>query len=117
MQLMVTPYLMRAAAVVAWLALLGALPAAAQSGVTIARPPVVSGYLSPEQRPDHTVFLPPPPAPESVLGVADMAVYRATRALEGSARWLGLIGLVPLATAIFAWCPAYAPFGIKTCKA
>lgn len=29
----------------------------------------------------------------------------------------GAIGLVPLATAAIAWCPAYAPFGIKTTKA
>jgi hypothetical protein len=36
--------------------------------------------------------------------------------LEGNARWLGLIGLVPLATAAFGWCPAYLPFGISTCK-
>jgi acid phosphatase (class A) len=78
---------MRVAAIVASFALLGALPAAAQSGIRASRPPVVSGYLKPEQRPDHTVFLPPPPAPESVLGAADMGVYRATRALEGSARW------------------------------
>ncbi|MBL4613312.1 MAG: DUF2892 domain-containing protein [Magnetovibrio sp.] len=28
----------------------------------------------------------------------------------------GFIGLVPLATAVFGWCPAYLPFGIKTCK-
>jgi acid phosphatase (class A) len=63
------------------------LPAAAQSGVTVSRPPVVAGYLKPDQRPDHTVFLPPPPAPESVLGVADMGLYRSTRSLEGSARW------------------------------
>jgi acid phosphatase (class A) len=87
MQLTVTPYRARVAAIVAWFALLGALPAGAQSGITVSRPPVVAGYLRPEQRPDHTVFLPPPPAPESVLGTADMAVYRTTRALEGSARW------------------------------
>ena len=36
--------------------------------------------------------------------------------LEGNARWLGLIGLVPLATAAIGWCPAYVPFGISTCK-
>lgn len=30
--------------------------------------------------------------------------------------WLGLIGLVPLATAALGWCPAYVPFGISTCK-
>ncbi len=27
----------------------------------------------------------------------------------------GWIGIVPLATAIFKFCPAYAIFGIKTC--
>ena len=85
MQLTVTRPRTRIA--ILWLALLGALPAAAQSGITVSRPPVDSGYLKPEQRPDHTVYLPAPPAPESVLGAADMAVYRATRALEGSARW------------------------------
>jgi hypothetical protein len=36
--------------------------------------------------------------------------------LEGNARWLGLIGIVPLATAVIGWCPAYVPFGISTCK-
>ncbi len=30
--------------------------------------------------------------------------------------WLGAIGLVPLLTAAIGWCPAYAPFGIKTNK-
>ncbi|MDJ0738107.1 MAG: DUF2892 domain-containing protein [Gammaproteobacteria bacterium] len=30
--------------------------------------------------------------------------------------WLGAIGLVPLLTALIGWCPAYAPFGIKTNK-
>lgn len=30
--------------------------------------------------------------------------------------WLGAIGLVPLFTAAIGWCPAYLPFGIKTCK-
>ena len=36
---------------------------------------------------------------------------------EGGYRWFGLIGLVPLATGLLGWCPAYLPFGIKTCKA
>jgi len=30
--------------------------------------------------------------------------------------WLGAIGLVPLLTTAIGWCPAYAPFGLKTCK-
>jgi hypothetical protein len=29
----------------------------------------------------------------------------------------GWFGVVPLATALIGWCPAYMPFGIKTCKA
>jgi hypothetical protein len=28
----------------------------------------------------------------------------------------GWVGIVPLATALIGWCPAYMPFGIKTCK-
>jgi len=26
------------------------------------------------------------------------------------------IGVVPLATGLIGWCPAYLPFGIRTCK-
>ena len=29
--------------------------------------------------------------------------------------WWGAVGLVPLATAIFGFCPAYVPFGLSTC--
>ena len=28
----------------------------------------------------------------------------------------GWIGVVPLATGVIGWCPAYLPFGIKTCR-
>ncbi|RMF84006.1 MAG: DUF2892 domain-containing protein [Nitrospirae bacterium] len=28
----------------------------------------------------------------------------------------GWIGLLPLATGLVGWCPAYAPFGIRTCR-
>ena len=37
--------------------------------------------------------------------------------LDGSARWLGLIGLVPLVTGLVGWCPAYAMIGVNTCPA
>lgn len=37
--------------------------------------------------------------------------------LDGNVRWWGLVGLAPLATAIFRWCPAYVPFGINSCEA
>ena len=36
--------------------------------------------------------------------------------LEGNARWWGLVGVVLLATGLLRWCPAYLPFGIKTCR-
>lgn len=34
---------------------------------------------------------------------------------ESAARWLGLVGLVPLATAVLGTCPVYALFGAATC--
>lgn len=36
---------------------------------------------------------------------------------EASWRYWTLIGIVPLATSLAGWCPAYAPFGFSTCKA
>lgn len=30
--------------------------------------------------------------------------------------WFGLVGLIPLATAIVGWCPGYVPFGLSTCR-
>jgi hypothetical protein len=35
--------------------------------------------------------------------------------LEGSARWWGLVGIVPLATGLFQFCPAYTLLGVNTC--
>ena len=29
---------------------------------------------------------------------------------------LGLIGIVPLATALIGWCPLYLPFNLSTCS-
>jgi hypothetical protein len=36
---------------------------------------------------------------------------------DGNLRWLGLIGLVPLATALIGWCPLYTLLGVNTCPA
>lgn len=36
-------------------------------------------------------------------------------ALFGGPVW-AWIGIVPLATGLFRFCPAYAPFGFSTCK-
>ncbi len=46
-----------------------------------------AGYLGPQGAPDAARLLPPPPAEGSARSVADLAVYRATRALQGSPRW------------------------------
>ena len=37
--------------------------------------------------------------------------------LEGNAKWLGLIGLVPLATGLVGYCPLYSLLGLSTCRA
>jgi len=40
-----------------------------------------------------------------------------TATLLGSIGAWGWIGVVPLATGLFRFCPAYLPFGISTCRA
>ena len=37
-------------------------------------------------------------------------------AATGTIGYWGYIGVVPLATGFIGWCPAYLPFGIKTCR-
>lgn len=47
-------------------------------------------------------------------------IYYAMSNLPGAEDWMvpaGLVGFILLLTAIIGWCPAYLPFGIKTCKA
>jgi hypothetical protein len=48
--------------------------------------------------------------------IAGLAILSLIVILEGPSRWFGLVGLVPLATGIMRWCPAYSIFGIKTCR-
>lgn len=36
--------------------------------------------------------------------------------LHGNIRFIGLIGIIPLLTAYFGYCPLYRVFGIDTCK-
>jgi hypothetical protein len=38
-------------------------------------------------------------------------------AATGTVGWWGWLGLVPLATALIGWCPAYTLLGVSTCKA
>jgi acid phosphatase (class A) len=56
---------------------------------SIAPPPAPRrvGYLPPGTAPDVLRVLPPPPIEGDSRDAADMAIFRATRRLEGSARW------------------------------
>lgn len=38
-------------------------------------------------------------------------------AATGTVGWWGWLGVVPLATALIGWCPAYTLLGVSTCKA
>jgi hypothetical protein len=45
-----------------------------------------------------------------LLGLALLALV-----FVGPKSWIGLIGLVPLATGLVGFCPLYRLFGIRTC--
>jgi hypothetical protein len=47
--------------------------------------------------------------------VAGIVILSAVFLLESNARWFGLIGIVPLATGLIRWCPAYSLLGTNTC--
>lgn len=64
-----------------WLAAGVALALAATSGAAPAP------YVAPARVPDGVAVLPLPPAPGSPQDNADLAMFRATRTLEGSPRW------------------------------
>lgn len=49
-----------------------------------------------------------------VLGLALLSLLFI---LEGSARYIGLIGIIPLATAAMRSCPLYSVLGMSTCPA
>jgi hypothetical protein len=48
-----------------------------------------------------------------LLGIALLSLFFL---LEGNARFLGLVGIVPILTAIVRFCPAYYLFGISSCR-
>ena len=48
-----------------------------------------------------------------ILGIALLSLFFF---LQGDLRWLGLIGIVPILTVVFGWCPGWALLGINTCK-
>ena len=46
----------------------------------------------------------------AIVGIILLALY-FMGTLTGALGWI-----VMLATAVIGWCPAYVPFGIKTCR-
>jgi hypothetical protein len=47
--------------------------------------------------------------------VAGLVLLTFAAVYPGEARWFGLIGIVPLATGLFRFCPAYTLLGLNTC--
>ena len=46
-----------------------------------------------------------------------ISLLLAAAFIESPLRWWGLIGIVPLLTGVFRFCPAYLPFGLSSCDA
>ena len=49
-----------------------------------------------------------------LVGLAFLA-FAVTGLPATGYNWLGWIGIVPLATALLGWCPAYTLIGVSTC--
>lgn len=47
--------------------------------------------------------------------VAGLVLLSLFFILEGNARYWGLIGIVPIFTGLFRFCPAYSLIGVNTC--
>ncbi len=52
---------------------------------------------------------------DRILRIAVGLALVAWAALLDGPVW-AWIGIMPLATGAIGWCPAYLPFGVKTCK-
>ena len=50
------------------------------------------------------------------MAAAGAGVVLVALAATGTVGVWGWIGVVPLATGLTGWCPAYLPFGLNTCK-
>ena len=44
-----------------------------------------------------------------------LAILSALVWYPGDAKWFGLLGLIPLGTALFRFCPLYSIFGLNSC--
>jgi hypothetical protein len=48
--------------------------------------------------------------------VAGLILLTFAAVYQGEERWFGLIGVVPLLTGMFRFCPAYTLLGVTTCR-
>ena len=48
--------------------------------------------------------------------IGGLAILSLFFVLDGPKHWFALVGILPLATGLIRWCPAYAPFGFRTGK-
>lgn len=53
-------------------------------------------------------------ADRAVRILVGLALLSLVLILDGGVRWLGLVGLLPLATGLAGWCALYEPFEIDT---
>jgi hypothetical protein len=56
------------------------------------------------------------PVDKSVRIIIGIVLLSLVFYLEGDIRWIGLIGVIPILTVVFGWCPGWAVLGINTCK-
>ena len=56
-------------------------------------------------------------ADRAVRILAGLALLSLVVVLEGGLRWFSLVGILPLATALFRTCPAYSVLGLSSCPA
>lgn len=55
------------------------------------------------------------PVDRLIRAIAGIAILSLV--FIGPQSWWGLLGLIPLGTALIGWCPPYALLGINTCPA
>ncbi|MES2420954.1 MAG: phosphatase PAP2 family protein [Pseudomonadota bacterium] len=91
MKRQITPGVVRAA-------MLGALLLGSAAVARVETAKTLSGYLTPGAF-DLLSVLPPAPKPDDPRGIADRAIFKATRALVGTPRWAMAINDVKLAPA------------------
>lgn len=54
---------------------------------------------------------------KAVRIIAGLVLLSLIFILDGTARWWGLVGIVPLLTGTLGWCPLYTLLGLDTCPA